>query len=579
MFSPPLNGSYPYPKPKLNKRQNQSAQFLICARASADIPYSVYPIAVFDMKMLFCFFFILFCSTNSLFCQTIPDLQGLNWQHEAERQAFLKQRETSVNVEQVCALLLAAQANADPSQQENILARIRETADDLKARGVTEKNYAKAAKIIFRTVNERFLKQYHLEGQFADIFKDGTYNCASASALYALILETLGIPYAVVEMPQHINLMIDPGGENIAIETTDPVNGLYAVNKKQIVQSLLNLKLIPEEVAYGKQAEQLYDEYFKEKERKIDLYQLAGDLYFNTALHFFENRRYQEACNAVDKALFLNPSKLREHTRMIMLVNAAGVATDEYPENFRPHFALLAYAPFHETFKADLKRHFYLAANKYLIEAPDQAAYMAFYRYFLQQSADVPELAAELRYLHHYLQARSLSLRFDTPASLLQLDSAYQLKPTNLELQSFIVQVTEASLIDLLFATEAMKAAIATYRQRFPFLAQHPKVARLHCTQISLEVARLFESGAFQEGLLAMPALEQAATDLVERDLAVEEIIGSAFSAASAWFIRQEDYLQAESWVTRGLRYAPGSTELARKQRALAQYKSTNGSE
>lgn len=530
------------------------------------------------MKMLFCLCFFFFCSAAAVSAQTNSGPQGLIWQNEAERQAFLRQRETKVDVEQVCALLLAAEAGADPTLQEGILARIGETAEDLKARGVTEKNYAKAAKVIFRVVNERFLKQYHIDGQFADIFKDGTYNCASASALYALILETLGMPYAVVEMPQHINLLIDPGGENIAIETTDPVNGLYAVNKKQIVQSLLNLKLIPEEVAYGKAAEQLYDEYFKEKERKIDLYQLAGDLYFNTALNFFENHRYAEACTAIDKAMFLNPSKLREHTRMIMLVHAAGVASDEHPENFRPHFALLAYAPFRESFKADLKRQFYLVANKYLIEVPDQAAYTAFYRYFLQQSVGEPELASELRYLHHYLTARSLALRFDTPAGLLHLDSAYLLKPHNLELQSFIVQVTESALVDLLFATTAMKTAIGAYQQRFPFLAQNPKIARLHCTQMALEVSRLFESNAAAEGLRAIPALEQAAAGLIELDLTVEEIIGGAFSAASACFIRQEDYAQAEDWINKGLQLAPRSTELLRKQKALAEYKAQGGS-
>ena len=101
------------------------------------------------MKMLSYFFFVFFCSTNVLFCQINPGLLGLIWQTEAERQAFFKQREITVNVEQVCTMLLAAQANADLSQQERILARIRETADDLKARGVRCKNRIEIANARF----------------------------------------------------------------------------------------------------------------------------------------------------------------------------------------------------------------------------------------------------------------------------------------------------------------------------------------------------------------------------------------------------------------------------------------------
>lgn len=530
------------------------------------------------MKILFPALFLFPWLVNTLFAQNNTAIQGLVWQHELERQAFLSPRDSATDISQLCNLLLAAEGKPDWQQQADILARLRETAGQLKMHGISDMPYPKAARLIFRTVNDQYLKKYHLDGQFSDIFKDGTYNCASASALYGVLLEMCGLPYAIVEMPQHINVMIDPGGKNIAIETTDPVNGLYAVNKKQIVQSLLNLKLIPEEVAYGKPAEALYDEFFKEKERKINLYQLAGDLYFNTALRHFEQRHYREACIAVDKANVLNPSKLREHTRMIMLVNAAGVATDERPENFQPHFALLAYAPFHESFKADIRRQFYLTAEKYLIETPNQGVYNDFYRYFLQQSAHEPELAAELRYLHHYLQARQASLRFDTPRCLAQLDSAYLIKPNNLELQSFIVQVTESALLDLLFAPEAMKNALQSYRQRFPFLAQNPKIARLHCTRIAIEVCRLFESNAWQEGLSGMNALETALTALPDRDPALGEIVGGAFSAASAWFIRQEDYVQAEAWLMKGLQYAPASSELLRKQKALAQFKPQEGS-
>ena len=86
-----------------------------------------------------------------------------------------------------------------------------------------KKKPAKNIKKIYKEVHDSYCQKYTMNTDFSDLFKDGSYNCVSGTAIYALIFEELDIPYSIKEVPTHVYLVAYPETENIYVEATDPI--------------------------------------------------------------------------------------------------------------------------------------------------------------------------------------------------------------------------------------------------------------------------------------------------------------------------------------------------------------------
>jgi len=123
------------------------------------------------------------------------------------------------------------------------------------------------------------------------MFQSGTYNCVSASMLYAMVFDELGVPYKVKASSNHIYLIADPGTNSVVIETTNPnfektiFTGEF---KQQYVNYLRSSKLINEDDYKNKSVEEIFEEKYKEV-REAEFYNLAGFQYYNKALTMFQN--------------------------------------------------------------------------------------------------------------------------------------------------------------------------------------------------------------------------------------------------------------------------------------------------
>lgn len=516
-------------------------------------------------------------SLHLLFSQKPIKPESLVFHSDLERQAFASKSESKVNIENALALLLAVNPENTQEDVTAVQTKIRQVIGLIEAQEVAGKKYKKASKAIFATVHDRLLRQYDIYAQFDDLFENGRYNCATASALYAIILEHFRFPYALVEKPDHVNVLLDPGGENIVIESTDPTRGLYAMDKKKIVESLVSMKLVSQASAFGKTAEQVYAEYFKETERKIDFRQLAGDLYNNAAIKAFDNDRQREALDLIEKSLYLNPSKLRDHTRLFILARLADTATDEKPENFRPYFALLEYEQMRELLKTKIKYRYSLLAEKYLVENYSAEKYAAFQAYFFKNLAAEPELLQEVKFIHHATYGRSLMLQYKEKEAFNQLDSAYTLKPDNLELQGVMTQVVGVQILKLINQPEQLGQELDTLLSKYPFLKNNPKIKEIQCYQKGLIVSRFFEDNNADEGFKALPAFEQKVKDLTEKSGYAVEVIGSVYASIHSYYVRKDDLGKAEEWLKKGMEEAPGSIDLKNKRDALDHYYRTYG--
>ena len=97
------------------------------------------------------------------------------------------------------------------------------------------KKETKRIKKVYDIIHSKFLKKYEANSIFTDIFKNGNYNCVTASAIYAYIFDKLDVPYHVKEAPSHVYLIAYPKTHNIYLETTAPgAYGFISPNDSQI---------------------------------------------------------------------------------------------------------------------------------------------------------------------------------------------------------------------------------------------------------------------------------------------------------------------------------------------------------
>jgi hypothetical protein len=168
-----------------------------------------------------------------------------------------------------------------------------------------EKKEKKRVKYIYDELHKRFFKKYNLDSYFTDIFNDGTYNCVTASALYAFAFGELKIPYHVKETPSHVFLVAYPDTYKIYLETTVPGAYGFIVPKEseveKIVDELVAYKLVTKEEVLEKGYMKFYEDYYYGKEF-INKSALIGMQYYNKGLNHLNEVDYDKAINDLRKS-------------------------------------------------------------------------------------------------------------------------------------------------------------------------------------------------------------------------------------------------------------------------------------
>ena len=152
----------------------------------------------------------------------------------------------------------------------------------------------------FYKVHRRFLKRYQSHTTMRDLLEDGHYDCVTGSALYALLLDALDIPYQVHEFPYHVYLTVTPKDQDtIMIESTDPQYGLVIDTDEQ-AKRYRHYRQVSDTDAYYQ-----YDFTIQED---IGLTELAGLSYFNEAVEYYNKRELQQAKRLLQQATRLYAS-------------------------------------------------------------------------------------------------------------------------------------------------------------------------------------------------------------------------------------------------------------------------------
>lgn len=394
----------------------------------------------------------------------------------------------------------------------------------------------------------------------------------TACALYAIAFEYLNIPYIIKEIPGHIYLIVYPNEERIVLETTSYNFGLLALNKTQMAKRkklLLKNGLISKESVNAKNLEDIYeDEYSKDLE--ISLTNLIGVLYFNNSILKSDSLLYDKAIVELEKGLQLC-SIIDMQDMKIWLIYMLLEEVGAYLH--LEQFCIMAVK--------------YYNANSHLKFNIEYLDYFLNYLYEIvknNKSADIssefipcfsekinnPHLVESIEYTSQMELAEKYFDYGMYKTALTFLRGKY--RSDDEKYQSMLKECVMAYVRNHA-VNESIFDFVNEVRVYFPLLVEKEWFESIDSYCYMLLTNLYFRNNKPNTGERYLKrCLEELGDDVFsETDLM---IVDYAYSAASAYYVRLEDYLKGEMYLRKGLLINPNSETLNRKLNVLLDFQS-----
>lgn len=359
---------------------------------------------------------------------------------------------------------------------------------------------SKEIKKIYADIHQEFFTRYIENPVFSQIFANGSYNCATASALYAILLNKLNIEYSIREKPTHVYIVAAPSSHNIIFETTAPGAMVMQLNenaKTKFLEYLHDNKLVGKEEWESSDRNALFDKYFYDDEA-IDLQQLCGLLYYNLGIEAAQKDDYATAYKNFEKAYFLHPGSRMKYFVSGMLAawlyKAVNLTEEEKISGYNRYMQVGDSVTAKEMI-ADL---FEKVSKKYLFQYPDVPRYFTLYRDIVKMVKDTALLGI-IRHDHYVGVAHYYSIKEDLDSTRLYLDSLYRLNTSDLLVKEQISTTIYNSVRKLPEGKEAV-LALKDYFKTYPFLRSNSTLQDYYVYCLIREVATKYEADNEKEG-------------------------------------------------------------------------------
>ena len=189
----------------------------------------------------------------------------------------------------------------DPRTTEDEFHTFRIVINDYVTQLVKKRHRFRSEKdfvsMVFYRTHRKFLKRYKEFTPFPEVFRNDNYDCLSATTLYSLIFNKLGISHEIVETNYHIYINVFFENGNILIESTDPLGG-FVVNAKDIQKRLEDME--------SRNANTNKKSYtFKSRiHDTVAFDELIGLHYYNASIKAYNEQNLEHSTELFKKALF-----------------------------------------------------------------------------------------------------------------------------------------------------------------------------------------------------------------------------------------------------------------------------------
>lgn len=428
----------------------------------------------------------------------------------------------------------------------------------------------KKIKIIYDGIHETFLKKYEMLNHFEEIFYNGYYNCVSATALYALAFDYLGIPYAIKEKPTHVYLVAYPEREQIIVETTDPVHGYFTINpafKQNFIKTLKEQKIISGNEYVADDVNSLFDKYYFNNEENISLANLAGIQYMNDALYKYDEKKVEDAFVQIEKANILYPSERTAYTLMTMGVEALHNHKEHDKQHARYLAKLSTYGKYGITPEM-IQGEFSFVINDLLFEKGKKDELASYYNE-LTALLDTAEFKDEIAFNYNYENGRYLYNQGKYKDCLPFFEKCLEIKPNQ---QDAVGVLISALAIDLSSSNDNLFiiSTLEDYTKRFTALKDNNKFKMMLATCYVAQFGFEYELEKPAQGDKYKILFENYMKDM--KDVAVSQgLIGQSYSIAAVYYFKKGQTSKAKKLIAEGLAFAPNSHELIIRKKMIEQ--------
>ncbi|MBX2978959.1 MAG: hypothetical protein KF905_06675 [Flavobacteriales bacterium] len=415
---------------------------------------------------------------------------------------------------------------------------------------------------IFNEVQSTFLVRYDAQALFGDLFTKGDFNCVTASALFALILNDLDIPYGIHLTPDHMYLATMVQGDPAVIETTDPVRGVFVVSqraRKKYVQEILRAKRI----SHGQIDSLGLDGALATlvtNDTVIDLRATVGTHYHNAGV-FAADHDLQKGIDQLAKAYMLHASPHTKELLQLALLRQVEQLSYETFEDVR--FLLDTYAFIEPpTMDRHIPTDHARLLDKHLIHRGDTAFVNSILDAFLELPRS-EEARRKIRFQHHVEMGRYHALKRQWDPAVEHLLIAYSIEPDHVQVSAL---VTEA-LVHRLDRLPDRSSYVAHLDE---LVAMHPELKGTpgiqHCYQIVYLIAAEDHFNIDERRKAEMFLKKFEALYEREEDLPVNAVARAYIAGWRSW-ARARDSDKARNYLSRGLKIAPFNEDLHRASR------------
>ena len=251
----------------------------------------------------------------------------------------------------------------NPSELERGMSWFRELLNDIESKNLIGFEKVASAERLFLYFHTTWLKDYQEKSTtLLDIMDRRQFNCVSATVLYNLTCDELGLKTHAFETPTHVYTIFSNITETVMVENTTSMGFNIMKNLKSYSQYLK--RYYPEQLALKIGLDRLY--YHENSQgREINNTELLGLICYNLSIFHFEKQRYESAYQYVELAQRFNQDSRSNRKFEMRLYYVWGKQLFETRDYFGA-FTVTADAYYRYPDNSDFKQNCRLAFKKAL---------------------------------------------------------------------------------------------------------------------------------------------------------------------------------------------------------------------
>jgi hypothetical protein len=371
----------------------------------------------------------------------------------------------------------------------------------------------------------------------------------------------LGIPFQILEKPEHVFISAYPQTHKVFIETTSPNQGYIHFSDSYVegyVNYLHAASVISQEEFNTQPKIVLFDKYYYSS-TGISLRDLAAIQYANFALYQMEDNNYEAAIESVKRACFLSNNERNHH--FLKYILSYQMANNNYSNSeLVKYLAILC--RFNSINKKEISNQvivdeFSRLTYHQLIQQSQYEKYDASYQEVVSSIADT-SLKKEIDFQYHYELAR-LGLSHSKQSAYVynHLKAAYVINKEHADLRLLVLSLL-SQRVEQSNEADKIRQLLQEYENDFSFLTKNVwcNALRVNCIlQLSYQC---FALGMLQQAESYLTEFEAA----VAKDpglKATEAFVEKAYSEAAAVYYKKGNLKRSKQLLKTGLLYAPES--------------------